>query len=66
MLDLAADKFSNARCNDLEYDTFNGWTEEQKNEFLQEFNDVMESDNEDVESIEDFVLMQFLALKLTE
>jgi|WetSurMetagenome_2_1015567.scaffolds.fasta_scaffold932293_1 hypothetical protein len=67
MIELASDEFSNHGCNDVEESMYEGWTLEDRKEFVKEFhkwNGDPEEYDENFLELGDSTIMQFLAHKL--
>jgi hypothetical protein len=67
MLELASDQFSNHGCNDVEENVYDGWTLEERQEFVKDFHK-WNGDPEEYEEtflhLGDSTIMSFLAAKL--
>jgi len=66
-LELAGDKFSNHGCNDVEESFWEGWTLEERQQFVKEYHDYNgdpEEYNPDFIDLPDWAIMKFLAYKL--
>lgn len=67
LLRLAADKFSNNICNDIDDELFEGWTTEEKQQLAKDYED-WNSDGRDYEEgdeiCEDWIAMLAMAYKL--
>lgn len=69
MLELASDDFSNNGCNDVPNSYFDGWTIEERRNFVKEFhvwNGDIEEYDENFLHLPDFAIMSFLAHKLVD
>ena len=69
VLDIADEEFSHYGCNDLEESVYDGWSLEERQEFVKEFhnwNGDPEEYDEDMLDLPDFAVMAFLSHKLTE
>lgn len=67
MLDLASDEFSNHGCNDVEESVYEGWTLDERKQFVKEFwewNGSPEDYDEKFLHLQDHSIMAFLAFKL--
>ena len=67
MLEMASDEFSNHGCNDVEDSVYEGWTLEERKQFVKEFYEwsgYPEHFNEQYLHIGDSTIMSFLAYKL--
>lgn len=67
MLELASNEFSNHGCNDVEDSVYEGWTLEERRQFVKEFhewNGDPEEYNENFLHLGDSTLMSFLGYKL--
>lgn len=68
-LKLAADEFSNHGCNDVDNEMWEGWTVEERQQFVKEYED-WNSDGEDYRegwvNLPDYAIMNFLAYKLEQ
>ena len=67
MLELASDTFSNHGCNDVDENVYDGWTLEERQQFVKEFHE-WNGDPEEYEEtflhLGDSTIMSFLAAKL--
>ena len=67
MLEIAAEKFSNHGCNDVEESLFGGWTLEQRQEFARQYHE-WNGDPEEYDPkyfhLPDWAIMSFLADRL--
>ena len=67
MLELASDQFSNHGCNDVDENVYDGWTLEERQQFVKEFHE-WNGDPEEYEEtflhLGDSTIMSFLAAKL--
>ena len=67
MLELASDNFSNHGCNDVDENVYDGWTSEERQQFVKEFHE-WNGDPEEYEEtflhLGDSTIMSFLAAKL--
>lgn len=69
MLKLASDTFGNHICNDIEDSIYEGWTIDERKQFVKEFyewNGNPEDYDENFLHIPDFALMKFLSHKLKQ
>jgi hypothetical protein len=69
LLNLAGDEFCNHGCNDVEDSVYEGWTLEERKQFVKEFhewNGDPEEYNENFLHLGDDVLMDYLADKLSD
>lgn len=67
MLKLASDYFGNHGCNDVEESVYDGWTKEERQHFVKEFeewNGSPQDYNPDDLHLPDWAIMSFLAFKL--
>ena len=67
MLELASDQFSNHGCNDVDENVYDGWTLEERQQFVKEFhewNGDLEEYEETFLHLGDSTIMSFLAAKL--
>lgn len=67
MLELASEQFSNHGCNDVEDSVYDGWTLEERKQFVKEFHDWNgdpEDYNETFLHLSDSTIMSYLASKL--
>ena len=67
MLEMASDEFSNHGCNDIEDSVYEGWTLEERQQFVKEFhewNGDPENFDKDWLHLGDSTIMSFLAYKL--
>jgi hypothetical protein len=67
-LELASDKFSNHGCNDVEESFWEGWTLEDRQQFVKEYhewNGDPESYDPERLNLPDHSIMSFLANKIT-
>lgn len=70
MLELASDEFSNHGCNDVEDSVYEGWTIEERRDFVLEFHQWNERRIDPVDydpnflHLQDTSIMSFLAHKL--
>lgn len=67
MLELASDQFSNHGCNDVEDSVYEGWTQDERKQFVKEFhewNGDPEEYSETFLHLGDWAIMSFLAHKL--
>lgn len=64
LLRLASDDFSNHGCNELDSDTFDGWTDAEKADLLFELRSCNNDPEIEVEYVGDSGLMDFFAWKL--
>lgn len=69
MLQLASDEFSNHGCNDVEESMYEGWSIEERQQFVKEFHE-WNGDPEEFDPnflhLGDDIIMSFLAHKLEE
>lgn len=67
MLELASEQFSNHGCNDVDENVYDGWTLEERQQFVKEFHE-WNGDPEEYEEtflhLGDSTIMSFLAAKL--
>ena len=67
MLKIADDEFSNHGCNDVDDSVWDGWTIEERQQFVKEFHE-WNGDPEEFDPnflhLQDFCIMGFLAEKL--
>ena len=67
MLELASDQFSNHGCNDVDGNVYDGWTLEERQQFVKDFHE-WNGDPEEYEEtflhLGDSTIMSFLAAKL--
>ena len=67
MLEMASDEFSNHGCNDVGDSTYEGWSLEERQQFVKEFHE-WNGDPEDFDkdrlNLGDSTIMSFLAHKL--
>ncbi len=68
MLELASNEFSNHGCNDVEDSVYEGWTKEERQQFVKEFHD-WNGDPDEYDPnflhLGDSTIMAFLAYKLS-
>jgi hypothetical protein len=67
MLDLASEQFSNHGCDEVEESVYDGWTREERLQFVKEFhewNGDPEEFSEDMLHLGDSTLMAYFASKL--
>lgn len=67
LLKMAADKFGNHGCNDVEESIYDGWTIEERKKLVkeyEEYNGTPEEFDENFLHLPDFALMGFMAHKL--
>jgi len=67
MLDLASDSFGNNCCNDIEDSIYEGWTLEERRQFVKEYHEYNgdpEKYDENFLHIGDYAIMGFFANKL--
>ena len=68
MLQLAEQEFSNHGCNDVEDSVYDGWTLEERQQFVKEYHDWNGDPHEYDHNflyLPDFAIMSFLAYKLS-
>lgn len=69
MLKLASNEFGNHSCNDVEDSVYDGWTTEERKQFVKEYhkwNGDPEEYDENFLHLQDFAIMNFLADKLAK
>lgn len=72
MLELASDEFSNHGCNDVEDSVYEGWTIEERRQFIKEFHQWNEHREDPIDYDPNFLhlgdssIMAFLAYKLSQ
>lgn len=66
-LELASDEFSNMGCNDVPESVWDGWTKEERQQFVKEYHEY-NGDPEEYDPeflvLPDFAIMSFLAKKI--
>lgn len=68
LLGLASQTFGNHRCNDVDESYFEGWTIEERRQFVKEYHEYNgdpEEYDENYLYIPDYALMDFMAHKLS-
>lgn len=66
-LDKASDVYGNHVCNDVEESVWDGWTKEERYQFVKEYHEWNGDDDENNTEflhLPDFAIMKFLAYKL--
>jgi len=72
MLELASETFSNHGCNDVEESVYEGWTLQERQQFVKEYHQWNEHREDPIDydpnflHLGDSTIMSFLAYKLTK
>ncbi len=68
MLELASEQFSNHGCNDVEPEIYDGWSLEERRQFIKEYREWNGDPNDDtgLMHVPDWAIMKFMAYKLSK